>query len=147
MISSWLALEDISIGSGELHLIPVSHRIPYKPFNNKTKDILFQYAPNNQSILEHIDDMWNQVKKNNLKRKRITLKKGQVLLLHANLIHGGGPITDDQKTRKSLVTHYDFLKKSGRGVDVFDGGKKMKKNTKKLLRHNCLYAFTDPMVN
>jgi ectoine hydroxylase-related dioxygenase (phytanoyl-CoA dioxygenase family) len=33
-------------------------------------------------------------------------KKGDVLIWHANLVHGGAPILNPALTRKSMVVHY-----------------------------------------
>lgn len=33
-------------------------------------------------------------------------KKGDVLIWHANLVHGGAPIINEALTRKSMVIHY-----------------------------------------
>jgi hypothetical protein len=33
-------------------------------------------------------------------------KKGDVLIWHADLMHGGAPIEDPKRTRKSLVAHF-----------------------------------------
>jgi ectoine hydroxylase-related dioxygenase (phytanoyl-CoA dioxygenase family) len=32
--------------------------------------------------------------------------KGDLLVWHANLVHGGGPISAEGRTRRSLVAHY-----------------------------------------
>jgi len=44
--------------------------------------------------------------KNHLIEKKFLPKKGDFLIWHANLLHGGAPITKQGKTRKSMVCHY-----------------------------------------
>ena len=39
-------------------------------------------------------------------RKVFLPRRGDVLIWHAALVHEGSPITDQSRTRKSLVTHY-----------------------------------------
>ena len=36
------------------------------------------------------------------------IKKGQALIWSANLLHGGSPAKDPNRTRKSQVTHFFF---------------------------------------
>lgn len=42
----------------------------------------------------------------NLEKKFFTAKKGDVLIWHANLLHGGSKVVDQARTRKSMVLHY-----------------------------------------
>jgi len=39
-------------------------------------------------------------------------KKGQALIWHSGLVHGGSPVKDPSKTRNSFVVHYDALRKN-----------------------------------
>jgi hypothetical protein len=48
------------------------------------------------------------VEQKGLPAQRGILKKGQVLIWHANLLHGGGSHPDKARTRHSQVTHYYF---------------------------------------
>jgi hypothetical protein len=41
-----------------------------------------------------------------LKTETFMAKKGDVLIWHADLMHGGVPIQDPRQTRKSLVAHF-----------------------------------------
>jgi hypothetical protein len=41
-----------------------------------------------------------------LKTEKFMAKKGDVLIWHADLMHGGAPIQDAGRTRKSLVAHF-----------------------------------------
>ena len=42
----------------------------------------------------------------NIPKKIFTAKKGDLLIWHANLFHGGEPHLNKAKTRKSMVFHY-----------------------------------------
>ncbi len=41
-----------------------------------------------------------------MEKQVFTAKKGDLLIWHANLMHGGEPHTNKEKTRKSMVFHY-----------------------------------------
>jgi len=41
-----------------------------------------------------------------LERKEFHAKKGDILIWHANLLHGGSPIKQPGTTRKSMVLHF-----------------------------------------
>jgi hypothetical protein len=100
-------------------------------------------------IVQSINNMYAQVKKHNLKLTKFRPKRGQALIWHAGLIHGGSIRTDKTKTRKSLVVHYDKLRKhrwkSSVRQDTKDG--KPSSYSAPLLRHKCMYAFSDPLVH
>jgi ectoine hydroxylase-related dioxygenase (phytanoyl-CoA dioxygenase family) len=46
------------------------------------------------------------IHEHDLQLKKFLPKKGDMLIWHANLLHGGSPITKPNKTRKSMVAHY-----------------------------------------
>jgi len=50
-----------------------------------------------------LDDV---IKNSTYSRKEFHAKKGDVLIWHANLVHGGAPILEKGLTRKSMVVHY-----------------------------------------
>lgn len=52
------------------------------------------------------ETMYGAVAQAGLKTSRFLAKKGDVFIWHAHLLHGGGPILDDSRTRKSYVFHY-----------------------------------------
>ena len=46
------------------------------------------------------------IKERGLKREIFLGRKGDVFILSCQIAHGGSPIADPKRTRKSLVTHY-----------------------------------------
>ncbi|MFP7654524.1 hypothetical protein [Chryseobacterium proteolyticum] len=48
----------------------------------------------------------NKVQELGLKKEVFRAKKGDLLIWHANILHGGEPHLDKSRTRKSLVYHY-----------------------------------------
>jgi hypothetical protein len=107
MTAAWIALEDVHPDSGPLHYYPGSHRLPYilskevgiklYESHNKGREVyLEKYEP---KIERFIVD-------NHLNPSFFVPEKGDVLIWHHNLIHGGSPVKDSAKSRKSLVCHY-----------------------------------------
>ena len=52
------------------------------------------------------DYLNGELARHGLKAETFDGQAGDVFLWHANLYHGGAPITDATRTRKSLVVHY-----------------------------------------
>jgi ectoine hydroxylase-related dioxygenase (phytanoyl-CoA dioxygenase family) len=71
------------------------------------------YATGNNALLigEHNYDRYEEkiesiIQQHNLQPHYFHAKKGDVLIWHANLLHGGSPINNPLLTRKSMVAHY-----------------------------------------
>ena len=101
----WIALEDVEEGSGELIYYPGSHKLDYVMSEdyNTGNGFLKLGAKNYEHYEEKIESVINQY---NLQLKKFLPQKGDVLIWHANLLHGGAPIAKPDKTRKSMVAHY-----------------------------------------
>jgi ectoine hydroxylase-related dioxygenase (phytanoyl-CoA dioxygenase family) len=48
----------------------------------------------------------SEIEQHGLKAETLLAQKGDVLIWHSQLLHGGSEIIDKRRTRKSLVTHY-----------------------------------------
>jgi ectoine hydroxylase-related dioxygenase (phytanoyl-CoA dioxygenase family) len=107
LVANWVAFEDIDPLSGPLEYYPGSHRLPYLlsaevgieqyEFKNKGYDVYRErYEPAIQEECE----------KAGFTKEIFLAKKGDVLFWHANLVHGGAPRIDPDKSRKALVCHY-----------------------------------------
>lgn len=102
MCGVWIALEDIQDGSGELAVWPGSHcekELTMESFN------LQKVVNNDYSLLEPIVKIWKEIA-SNYKETKLNLKKGNVVVWQANLLHGGSPRTSAELTRKSIVLHF-----------------------------------------
>ena len=107
LIADWIALEDVTEGSGELEYFPGSHRLPYilsaevgiKPYEFKRKGHSVYHERYEPAIQAACDA-------GGLRKERFLAKKGDVLFWHANLVHGGGPRIERGASRKALVCHY-----------------------------------------
>jgi ectoine hydroxylase-related dioxygenase (phytanoyl-CoA dioxygenase family) len=103
LAGAWVACEDISPDCGPLAFHPGSHREPlfdefrgYPQVNLRTvgPDVAARYDEYMKRLVEKYP------------RKLFLAKKGQVLLWHGMLIHGGSPIHDPALTRRSYVVHF-----------------------------------------
>ncbi len=105
LLGVWIALEDIELDNGPLHYYPGSHKLPYylnEDYNNEGSFFLTgdkDYSQYEKMVEEKLLQHSN-------KKSTFTAKKGDVLIWHANLFHGGEPHLNKAKTRKSMVLHY-----------------------------------------
>ena len=102
MAASWLALEDVQPLSGEFQFIPGSHHLPELLLYGTDKGHSGDY----QEYDKILKTTLGMCEKRGLETKTFMAKKGDVLIWHADLMHGGAPIQDRQRTRKSLVAHF-----------------------------------------
>ena len=103
--ASWIALEDIQPGSGELMYFEGSHRLPEYLFGGKYK----YWDPKrdtDEQLAEWHNSIYTRAERMGLEQKRFLPKKWDVLIWSADLAHGGSPVADPSLTRKSLVGHY-----------------------------------------
>ena len=103
MVASWIALEDATPDNGPLNYYPGSHKIPVYTFSHGKTNII------DSEISDFNDYINSEIEKRGLKPETFLANKGDVLIWHSQLFHGGSPIRDKSKTRKSLVTHYFTL--------------------------------------
>ena len=105
MIAVWVALEDMSLENGPLHYYPGSHRLPYvmnEDFGNASSR--WWLGPKEYSDYE--DRIAEIIEEKKLKKDVFVAQKGDVLIWHANILHGGEKVVDPDSTRKSVVFHY-----------------------------------------
>jgi len=101
----WIALEDIKENSGELIYYPGSHKLNYimsEDYNTGNNALLIG-EHNYDNYEDKIDAI---IKQHHFKPQYFHAKKGDILIWHANLLHGGSPIHNPSLTRKSMVAHY-----------------------------------------
>jgi phytanoyl-CoA hydroxylase len=102
--ASWIALEDIRPGSGELEYYVGSHQLDDYLFDQDQK---WMPLPFDNAVYEgFIASLGRRSRERGLQRVRFLPKKGDVLIWSADLAHGGSKNPSPGVTRKSLVTHY-----------------------------------------
>jgi hypothetical protein len=106
MVGCWVALEEVRAGSGELSYIVGSHRLPDFPYSSGKKDGID--VPHDE-LMGSLRWVVEESDRRGLKREIFRPAKGDALIWHADLAHGGSPITDPTLTRQSLVGHLSPL--------------------------------------
>jgi ectoine hydroxylase-related dioxygenase (phytanoyl-CoA dioxygenase family) len=106
---TWLALEKTDFENGPLVVIPGSHKLPLfdraeimekAGYANKKIDPLEEKLWN--AYQEHV---YSQCKINSLKLEEVYVEKGDTIIWHPLLAHGGKEILDKKRTRLSHVVH------------------------------------------
>ena len=106
MCGVWLALEDVTAGSGPLRYYAGSHRLPVLTLHDAgVGDAKISHANYNDI---YGPAMAERLRHGGFEARHALLKKGQIAVWAANLAHGGSPILDPESTRQSLVVHYYF---------------------------------------
>jgi ectoine hydroxylase len=105
MIATWAALEDCSPLNGPLVYYPGSHRLPYMMAPDYDSGNAY-FTIGAESNLRYEDAIAALIKSKNLEKQAFIAKRGDLLIWHANLLHGGSPILQEGATRRSMVCHY-----------------------------------------
>jgi hypothetical protein len=106
MCAVWVALEDIDDDNGPLMYYPGSHRWPVYGNDHLGRCAAEMDAATTQAMYE---PMWRAlIEAHGVAPHTLRAKKGQALIWAANLLHGGAPQADPERTRWSQVTHYFF---------------------------------------
>lgn len=105
LIAAWIALEDITTDNGPLFYYPGSHKLPFL-LNGDYNTSSSLLTLGNKKYSDYEDVLQNIIKESSFEEKTFLAKKGDVLIWHANLVHGGAPIINKSLTRKSMVVHY-----------------------------------------
>lgn len=105
MIAAWFALEDISLEQGPLCYFPGSHKLPYIT-NADYPNTSNRFMLDGDANTKYEEKAKEVIVENKLQKEIFLAKKGDVLIWHGNLIHGGEPMMNKLLTRKSLVVHY-----------------------------------------
>ena len=116
MAASWLALEDVDRTAGPVHYYSGSHRrglwdyvqlgledrwLNGSDFSRRDPNYAIDYS-------EYQDELQKSIDAQRLRRSYALLRRGETFLWAASLLHGGSPIEDHNRTRRSVATHYFF---------------------------------------
>lgn len=105
LIATWIALEDCTPENGSLFYYPGSHRLPYiTTADYKSGNTTFTIGEYSNRRYE--DKVEEEIRRHGLQKQSFLGKRGDVLIWHANLLHGGSPIRQPGATRRSMVCHY-----------------------------------------
>jgi phytanoyl-CoA dioxygenase PhyH len=108
--AAWIAFEDIHPDSGPLVFYPGSHRLPVvfsKDVGISESDFRREgYRAYHQKYEPYIQSV---IAEGRLEPHYFHARKGDVLIWHANLLHGGSQRRNLQFSRKAVVCHF-FVK-------------------------------------
>jgi ectoine hydroxylase-related dioxygenase (phytanoyl-CoA dioxygenase family) len=127
----WIACEDVTPDSGPLVYYPGSHLLPSETvaerYDRRIPDLrrrlteqraeLEDRYANRQAMTNEslpvclLFDEWttevhSRLEQGGYERTTFLAKRGDLLIWHANLVHGGSPVARPGATRRSLVAHY-----------------------------------------
>ena len=146
LAAAWIALEDIGPDCGPLVYVPGSHRLPY-----------YQFAPG-RYLFDHGLDGDDELKASQawderhcveagLELETLTCRRGDVLIWHHSLLHGGSYPTDPALTRKSFVVHYSTLASMPRVLNSYvrPGAEPEIFASEKILERDGCHGFDSPL--
>ena len=105
LCASWIALQDVVEGSGELVYYAGSHRLPDWIYSGQFKHYWHERDPHDEHMA-HMRALHERSKERGYPFRSFLARKGDALIWAADLAHGGAPIRDESLRRRSLVTHY-----------------------------------------
>ena len=110
LTAAWIAFEDISPDSGPLVYYPGSHKLPYIFSHhvgigeNDLRSVGYQtFQQKYEPFIARL------IQEHHLEPEYFHARKGDVLIWHANLLHGGSTRRNLELTRKAVVCHF-FVK-------------------------------------
>lgn len=102
----WTALEDVDESNGPLMVMPYGHLLP-----EEDREAIAAFVFPDGKIPDASDELWvayqtavaNRGMQSGLIVQSVPIRKGQTIIWHPQLPHGGAPILDVSRTRLSLV--------------------------------------------
>jgi ectoine hydroxylase-related dioxygenase (phytanoyl-CoA dioxygenase family) len=102
MCGVWVALEDIDMDNGPLVYYPGSQHLPEVTMHE------LGLRSDREDYHEYERHVAKVIEREGLEPHYGLLKKGQALVWASNLLHGGAPQADRERSRHSQVTHVFF---------------------------------------
>jgi ectoine hydroxylase-related dioxygenase (phytanoyl-CoA dioxygenase family) len=105
----WTAFEDTDPANGALMVVRGGHMLP-EPDRRAIRERFFPGGVNfdpmsNDTWTTYQEEVQAACKRAGLKTELVPVAKGDTIIWHPSLPHGGSPITDPRRTRHSLVMH------------------------------------------
>ncbi len=102
LVGSWVALEDIEPDSGPLRYIPGSHVLPKFEWG----DGIFRTPSSSRDDAAFAEYIKEQADLSGLEERAFCPRRGDALIWHGALAHGGSAVTNRVRTRRAHVSHY-----------------------------------------
>lgn len=107
MCGVWIALEDVQEHSGPLMYYPGSHRLPY--LSAEDLGLTPEAMRSEQHPQKFFQDHWDaEIERHGFSKHLFHPRCGDILIWHANLLHGGEAVENPDLSRWSQVNHYYF---------------------------------------
>jgi ectoine hydroxylase-related dioxygenase (phytanoyl-CoA dioxygenase family) len=118
----WVPLEDVDDDNGPLMVMPRGHLLP-----EEDREAIRQTLFGPDEVPDTSDELWvayqDTVTRRGLEAglsiQTVPVKKGQTIIWHPQLPHGGAPIRNPARTRLSLVQHVTPEHYQVYGLDAF----------------------------
>jgi hypothetical protein len=150
LVAAWIALEDITPESGPLAYVPGSQKFPFCALQG---DAEYVYDPSRHTAADvdrAVRFYDEELKKSGLPTHHFLAKRGEVLVWHSALMHGGAPPSSPERTRKSFVVHYSTLRQNrtrlcavSEPVDGLPGENVFESDA--IVERDGVYAFGNPL--
>jgi phytanoyl-CoA hydroxylase len=149
LVAAWIALEDIVAESGPLQYVPQSQRLPFFDFGKGE----YTYDPSRHTpdeVTRAMNFYSDRLAASGLRPQQFLARRGEALIWHSALMHGGAMPADERRTRKSFVVHYSTLRgQSSRECAVSEvvngqAGESVFTTTNVLERDGA-YGFANPL--
>lgn len=145
LLASWIAIEDIDAASGPLEYVPGSHKLPMYEF--RPGQYLYDAGSMGESDVRAAMKFHDEESaRRGLATKRFLARRGEVLLWHSALLHGGAAVGNDAPTRKSFVVHYSTMRNHPtRSTSLSDHGRIEVWTTGEIISRDGANGFANPL--
>jgi len=106
LAAAWVALEDIDPNSGPLHVVPKSHKWPEFVYSQISLPVARSLGDVKRYYELYEDWVSEDLDKRQVQTCVPQMKKGDVLIWLANLLHGSPGCLDSSISRRSQVIHF-----------------------------------------
>jgi ectoine hydroxylase len=104
MIAAWIALEPVNGDNGCLVYHPGSHKLPYL-LNNSYDHGGNRIVIGDDAYARYEEAIDREIRAGGFPAQELHAQPGDVLIWHANLLHGGKKMSTPNASRKSMVIH------------------------------------------
>jgi ectoine hydroxylase-related dioxygenase (phytanoyl-CoA dioxygenase family) len=105
LAAAWIALEPMTPDNGPLVYYPGSHRLPYL-LNNGYDHGGSTFTIGEDAYARYEREIAREIEQEHFTPHEFIAQPGDVLIWHANLLHGGKRITTPNASRKSMAIHF-----------------------------------------
>ncbi len=148
LVASWIALEDCGPDCGPLAYVPKSQHLPWFEFQPGTVVCGHKTPPERRR--EFAAATQDQLRERDLSVQTFTCRRGDAFIWHGGLLHGGTPIADPTRTRRSFVTHYSTAahyrsRTAGMRVRDSHGWHRITSGTERVLERGDARGLENPL--